>query len=160
MLQEEDLQSEPCSSPFQSNSVSQYIADVYQHICVVLTVTICISSQILSIVQLPQNHLRSFYKTEILEFCSSKTNLTGNHEVAGSILALLNGLRIQHCSEQWCRLQMRLGSCVVVALAQASRNSSDQTPSLGSSICHGCGPKKKTKRQKEKKNRDSQALLP
>ena len=43
-------------------------------------------------------------------------NLTGNHEVAGSILALLSGLRIQRCHELWCRLQMWLRSRVAVAL--------------------------------------------
>ena len=35
-------------------------------------------------------------------------------------LALLSGLRIQHCSELWRRSQMRLGSQVDVAVAQAS----------------------------------------
>ena len=32
-------------------------------------------------------------------------------------LALLNGLRIRHCLELWCRSQTRLGSCVAVAVA-------------------------------------------
>ena len=45
------------------------------------------------------------------------TNPTRNHEDAGSILALLSGLRIWCCSELWCRLQMRLESGVVVAVA-------------------------------------------
>ena len=31
-------------------------------------------------------------------------------------LALLTGLRIQHCHDLWCRLQMWLGSSVAVAL--------------------------------------------
>ena len=30
-----------------------------------------------------------------------------------------------------------------VAVVQAGRGSSDSTPSLGTSTCHGCGPKKK-----------------
>ena len=34
-------------------------------------------------------------------------------------LALLSGLRIQLCSELWCRSQMQLGSCVAVAVVQA-----------------------------------------
>ena len=34
-------------------------------------------------------------------------------------LVLLSGLRIQHCRELWCRLQMWLGSRVAVALAWA-----------------------------------------
>jgi len=45
------------------------------------------------------------------------TNPTRNHEVAGSIPALLSGLTMQRCRELWCRLQTRLGSCVAVALA-------------------------------------------
>ena len=32
-------------------------------------------------------------------------------------LALLSRLRIRHCHELWCRLQMRLGSGVAVAVA-------------------------------------------
>ena len=35
-------------------------------------------------------------------------------------LALLSGLRIWLCHELWCRSQMRLGSGIAVALAQAS----------------------------------------
>ena len=44
------------------------------------------------------------------------TNLTSIHEDVGSILASLSGLRIQRCRELWCWLQMRLGSCVAVAV--------------------------------------------
>ena len=32
-------------------------------------------------------------------------NLTENHEVAGSIPGLAQGLRIWHCHELWCRSQ-------------------------------------------------------
>ena len=64
-------------------------------------------------------------------------------------LASLSGLRIQCCRELWHGSQMRLGSGVAVALVQAS--SSDQVPSLGTSTCHGCGPKKKDKRYTHKK---------
>ena len=35
----------------------------------------------------------------------------------GSILALLSGLRIQHCCELWCRLQTRLRYGIAVAVA-------------------------------------------
>ena len=42
-------------------------------------------------------------------------------------LALLSGLRMQHCRELWCRSQMQLGCCVAVALAQAGSYSSDLT---------------------------------
>ena len=46
------------------------------------------------------------------------TNPTGNHEVAGSVPALLlSGLTIRRCRELWCRLQTWLGSRVAVALA-------------------------------------------
>ena len=39
---------------------------------------------------------------------------------------------------------MRLGSSV--AVVQAGSCSSDSTPSLGTSICCGCGPEKKKKK--------------
>ena len=65
-------------------------------------------------------------------------------------LALLSGLRIQRCCELWCRSQMRLRSCVAVALVQASSCGSNWTPSLGTSICCKYSPKKKD--QKKKKN--------
>ena len=58
-------------------------------------------------------------------------NLTGIHEDAGLIPGLARGFRIQRCHELWCRLQMRLGSCVAVAVAWAGSYSSDWTPSLG-----------------------------
>ena len=44
-------------------------------------------------------------------------------------LASLSGLRIQHCRELWYRSQMSLGSDVAVSVVQASRYSSDWTPS-------------------------------
>ena len=59
----------------------------------------------------------------------------------------LSGLRIWCCCELWHRSQMWLGSCVVVAVVQASSYSSDSTPSLGTSICLGCSPKKKKKKK-------------
>ena len=34
-------------------------------------------------------------------------------------LALLRGLRIQHCRELWCRSQTRLGPGVAVAVVEA-----------------------------------------
>ena len=64
-------------------------------------------------------------------------------------LASLSGLRIQRYCELWCRLQMQLRSGVAVAVA--GLYSSDWTPSLGTSICRGCGPKK-THTQKTQKN--------
>ena len=66
-------------------------------------------------------------------------------------LALPGGLRIRRCRELWCRFQTPLGSHIAVAVAQACGYSSDQTPSLGTSICHGCSPRK-DKREKKKKS--------
>ena len=64
-------------------------------------------------------------------------------------LASLSGLRIQGCCEPWCRSQTRLGSCVAVAVVQAGSCSSDWTPSLGTSTCHGSGPRKGRKTKKK-----------
>jgi len=66
-------------------------------------------------------------------------------------LVLLSGLRIW-CYRELCRLQMWLGSGVAVALEKAISYSSDWTPSLGTSIRCGCGPKK-TKDKKRKKRK-------
>ena len=59
-------------------------------------------------------------------------------------LALLSWLRIQHCHELWCSLQMHLGSGIAVAMVEARSCSSDYTPILGTSICHGCGCKRES----------------
>ena len=56
--------------------------------------------------------------------------------------ASLSRLRIQHGQELWCRSQTQFRSCVAVAVAEAGSYSSDWPPSLGTSICRGCGPKK------------------
>ena len=61
-------------------------------------------------------------------------------------LALLSGLRIQHCCDLWCRLWLGSG----VAVAVASCYSSDLIPSLGTPICHGYGPKKQKKKKTKK----------
>ena len=66
---------------------------------------------------------------------SEGRNLTSIHEDAGQIPALLIGLSIQHCSELWCRSQTWLRSYAAVAVVQAGSNSSNSTPSLGTSIC-------------------------
>ena len=44
---------------------------------------------------------------------------------------------------------MRLGSGLAVAVVQAGGYSSDSTPSLGTSICCKCGPKKIKKKKKD-----------
>lgn len=69
-------------------------------------------------------------------------NLTRNHEVAGSIPDLNQGLRIRPWHELWCRSQMQLRSLVAVTVAQAGGYCSNWTPSLATSICCRCSPKK------------------
>ena len=66
-------------------------------------------------------------------------------------LASLSGLRIWCCHELWCRLQTQLGSCVAVTVVYASSFSSDWTPSLGTSICSRCSPKKTKDKKKKRK---------
>ena len=68
-------------------------------------------------------------------------------------LALLSGLRIWHCCEPWCRSQGQLRSCVAVAMAWTGICISDLVPSLETSKCHGCGPKKQTKQNKTKQKK-------
>ena len=63
-------------------------------------------------------------------------------------LALLSGLKIQHCHELWCRSQTRLRSRVAVAVAEARNYSSNSTPSLGTSICGGSGLRNGKKKKK------------
>ena len=58
-------------------------------------------------------------------------------------LPSFSGLGIRRCHELWCRSQTQLGSHIAVAVAQASRCSWDSTLSLGTSMCHGWGPKKR-----------------
>ena len=60
-------------------------------------------------------------------------------------LALLNVLRIRRCRELWCGSQMQLGSGI--AVAEASDYSPNWTPSLGTSICCGCGPPPKKEKR-------------
>ena len=72
-------------------------------------------------------------------------------------LASLSWLRIWHCHELWCRLQARLRSGVAVAVMGSY--SSYSTPSLGTSICCGSGPKKTKRKRKKKRERESLKLL-
>ena len=53
---------------------------------------------------------------------------------------------------------MQLGSCIAVAVVQAGSCSSDLTPSLGTSIGHGYGPKKKKKKKKKRKEKNHVCL--
>ena len=72
-------------------------------------------------------------------------NLTRNCEVVGSIPGLSQWVKDLGCLELWCRLQMLRGSGVAVAVVWSGSCSSDSTPSLGTSVCRGCGPKKQKK---------------
>ena len=47
---------------------------------------------------------------------TAETNLTRNHEVAGSIPVLSKWVEIWHCCQLQCRLQMQLGSGFAVAV--------------------------------------------
>ena len=70
-------------------------------------------------------------------------------------LALLSGLRIWGCCELGCRSQAWLRSGIAVAVVQAGSCSFNSTPSLGTSICHRCGPKKMTKKKKKSESPSS-----
>ena len=74
--------------------------------------------------------------------------------------ASLSGLRIQRCCELWCMSQTCLGSRVAVAVAVvwASSYSSDSIPSLGTSICQVCGPKKIPSAKKKESKRAMKTL--
>ena len=73
-------------------------------------------------------------------------NPTSIHDDAVRSMALLGGLRIQCCHELLCRSQMQFRSVIAVA----GGYSSDWTPSLETSICHGVVLKdKKTKKKKK-----------
>ena len=47
------------------------------------------------------------------------TNPARNYEVEGLIPGLAQWVRVRHCHELWCRLQMWLGSGVAVPVATA-----------------------------------------
>ena len=57
------------------------------------------------------------------------------------------------CCDLYCRSQMRLGSCIAVAVVKAGSYSSNWTSSLGTSICCECGPRKDKKNKKTNKKK-------
>ena len=75
-------------------------------------------------------------------------------------LASLSGLRIQCCRELWCRSQTQLRSCIAVAVVQTSSYNSSSTPSLGTSICCGFGPKKTKKKKNSTSIHEGAGLIP
>ena len=84
----------------------------------------------------------------------------GTISLRDQFLALLSGIGIWHCHEEWCRLQMWLGSCVAVAVVSVGSCSSDLTPSLGISTCKECGPKKKRQKKKKKECKKDERQKP
>ena len=80
------------------------------------------------------------------------SNLTSIYEDVVGSLALLSGLRIQRCHRLWCRSQMLLGSCIAVAVAQASGCSSNSTlRPLGWEPPYAVGVVLKRQKKKKKK---------
>ena len=72
-------------------------------------------------------------------------------------LASLTGLRTQRCCRLRRRSRVQLRSHIAVAVAYASTCSPNSTPSLGTSVCHRCNPKKRKKRGIERILRLSKA---
>ena len=94
---------------------------------------------------------RTSYSSWVISWSSHCGSLGTNRLVSMRMhiqsLASLSGLRTWCCCELWCRSQMRLGSWVAVAVAQAGSYSSNSPPSLGTSICHRCSPKEEKKKK-------------
>ena len=85
---------------------------------------------------------------------SAVMNPTSIHGDSVQSLALLSGLRIGYCHELWCSAVADLAwipSCCQRGVGQRIQLQLD--PSLGTSICHGCGPKKTKKKKKKKKRK-------
>ena len=85
----------------------------------------------------------SYLRTGVSDVAQWLVNPASIHEDAGLILASLSGLRIQRCHELWYRLKMWLWGRPTAAVPIG------RTPSLGTSMCRRCSPKRQ-KRQKTK----------
>ena len=77
------------------------------------------------------------------------TNPTGNHEVVGSVPGLAQWVKGSSIAVS-CGICCRHSSDLTLLWLWCSY-SSDWTPSLGTSICHGSGPREKGKKTKKKK---------
>ena len=105
------------------------------------------TNQILSKVEKKKSKKTIREKNEVPVMAQQKRISLGTMRMQVRSLALISGSEIWCCHELWCRSQMSLGSAVVVAVVKAGSCSSDLTPSLGTSICHGYSPKKQNKQK-------------
>ena len=102
--------------------------------------------------KLLDNFLKYMSKNGVSVMAQWKLIQLGTMRLWVRFLTSLSGLRISCCCELWCRQQTRLGSRIAVTVVQVGSNSSDQTPSLETSICHGCGSKKTKDKKYVSKN--------
>ena len=73
------------------------------------------------------------------------TNPTGIYDYVGSIPGVIQWIKNLALPELWCRSQTQFRSGFAVAVVEAGSCSLNWTPSLGTSICRRCCPKKQKK---------------
>ena len=83
-------------------------------------------------------------RTEFLLWLSRLRTRLVSTRMQIRFLASLTGLRIWCCCELWCRSQTQLESGIALAVVLSGSHSSKLAPTLGTSICHRCSPKKRT----------------